>query len=263
VQAGAYGKWHQMLGAKATWLVAIMRNDGGCCERLPGMVEPTVSSTAPWIGDSLLRSRAPVLAARFAGALRAAGPPLLFGVRMWAAVSLALYIAFWLELDNPYWAGLSAAIVCQPQLGASLRKGWFRMVGTMIGAVWSVVLVACFPQDRILLLGGWAAWSAACAFAATVLRNFASYAAALAGITSAIITADLLAPVGGVDANAAFLLAVARASETCIGIVGCQRCLPACRRPRQRDLHRHRLRRRRSRRHRFRRRRARARCSVR
>ncbi len=138
---------------------------------------------------------------------------------MWAAVSLALYVAFWLELDNPYWAGLSAAIVCQPQLGASLRKGWFRMVGTMIGAVWSVLLVACFPQDRIWLLGGWAAWSAACAFAATVLRNFASYAAALAGITSAIITADLLGPVGGVDANAAFLLAVTRASETGIGIV--------------------------------------------
>jgi uncharacterized membrane protein YccC len=201
------------------WPAAITHKDGLRRERPPGMVEPTMNGTAPWIGKSPPRSRAGVLAARFAQALHAAGPPLLFGLRMWAAVSLALYVAFWLELDNPYWAGLSAAIVCQPQLGASLRKGWFRMVGTMIGAVWSVLLVACFPQDRIWLLGGWAAWGAACAFAATVLRNFASYSAALAGITSAIITADLLGPVGGVDANAAFLLAVARASETCIGIV--------------------------------------------
>jgi len=63
------------------------------------------------------------------GALRAAGPPLLFGLRLWASVCLALYIAFWLELDNAYWAGTSAAIVCQPQLGASLRKGWYRMMG--------------------------------------------------------------------------------------------------------------------------------------
>ncbi len=176
-------------------------------------------SSAFWIGKSPPWSRASVLSARFAVAVRAVGPPLLFGVRMWAAVSLALYIAFWLQLDNPYWAGVSAAIVCQPQLGASLRKGWFRMVGTMIGAVLSVVLIACFPQDRLLLLGGWAAWGAACAFAATVLRNFASYAAALAGITSAIIMADLLGAVGGVDANAAFLIAVARASETCLGVV--------------------------------------------
>ena len=64
-------------------------------------------------------------------AVRAAGPPLLFGVRLWASVCLALYVAFWLELDNPYWAGTTAAIVCQPSVGASLRKGWFRMIGTV------------------------------------------------------------------------------------------------------------------------------------
>lgn len=178
-----------------------------------------MSITASWIGKSPPLSRAFALSARFAAAVRTVGPSLLFGLRMWAAVSLALYVAFWLELDNPYWAGLSAAIVCQPQLGASLRKGWFRLVGTMIGAVLSMVLIACFPQNRILLLGSWAAWGAACAFAATLLRNFASYAAALAGITSAIIMADLLGAVGGIDADAAFLIAVTRATETGLGVV--------------------------------------------
>src|SRR5271165_2273597 len=64
------------------------------------------------------------------GGTVAAVPPLLFGLRLWASVCLALYVAFWLELDNAYWAGTTAAIVCQPQLGASLRKGWFRMIGT-------------------------------------------------------------------------------------------------------------------------------------
>ena len=86
------------------------------------------------------------------GAARAAGPPLLFGLRLWSSVCLALYVAFWLELDNAFWAGTSAAIVCQPQLGASLRKAWFRMVGTIIGAVMIVALNACFPQDRIAFL---------------------------------------------------------------------------------------------------------------
>src|SRR6266576_6427421 len=110
-----------------------------------------------------------------------AAPPLLFALRLLTAVCLALFVAFWLELDNPFWAGTSAAIVCQPQLGASLRKGWFRMIGTSLGAVMSVVLVACFPHDRVLFLGGLALWGAVCAFVATLLRNFASYAAALAG----------------------------------------------------------------------------------
>lgn len=153
------------------------------------------------------------------GAVRAAGPPLLFGLRLWASVSVALYAAFWLQLDNPFWAGASAAIVCQPQLGASLRKGWFRILGTVIGAVVSVVLIACFPQDRLLFLGALALWAAACAFVATLLRNFASYAAALAGYTAAVIAGDLLGTVGGVDANAAFMLAVTRATEICLGIV--------------------------------------------
>ena len=53
-----------------------------------------------------------------ADAARTAGPPMLFGLRLWASVCLALYVAFWLELDNASWAGTSAALVCQPLLGA-------------------------------------------------------------------------------------------------------------------------------------------------
>ena len=152
------------------------------------------------------------------GALRAAGPPLLFGLRLWASVCLALYIAFWLELDNAYWAGTSAAIVCQPQLGASLRKGWYRMIGTVVGAVAIVVLTACFPQERAAFLVGLALWGAACALVATVLRNFAAYAAALAGYTAAIIASDQLGATGGPNGDA-FMLAIFRVSEIWIGIV--------------------------------------------
>jgi uncharacterized membrane protein YccC len=153
-----------------------------------------------------------------AGALRSAGPALLFGLRLWVAVSLALYVAFWLELDNAYWAGTSAAIVCQPSLGASLRKGWFRMVGTAVGAVAIVVLTACFPQERMGFLLGLALWGAACGLLATLLRNFAAYSAALAGYTAAIIASDELGATGGANGDA-FMLAVTRASEICIGII--------------------------------------------
>jgi Fusaric acid resistance protein family len=59
------------------------------------------------------------LGAALSAALRAAGPPLLFGLRVWASVCLALYVAFWLELDNAFWAGTSAAIIASDQLGAT------------------------------------------------------------------------------------------------------------------------------------------------
>jgi uncharacterized membrane protein YccC len=145
-------------------------------------------------------------------------PSLLYGLRLWAAVCLALFVAFWLKLDNPFWAGTSAAIVSQLQLGASLRKGWFRMIGTVVGATMIVVLTACFPQNRIAFLVLLAFWCSLCAFAATVLRNFASYSAALAGYTAAIIAADTLGATGGPSPDV-FMLAVWRASEICIGIV--------------------------------------------
>lgn len=152
------------------------------------------------------------------GALRPGLPLLLYGVRLWAAVCLALWVAFSLELQNPFWAGTTAAIVCQPVVGASLRKGWFRLIGTIIGACMAVVLTALFPQSRAGFLIALALWCSACAFVATLLRNFASYAAALSGYTAAIICTDELGLVGGATGDA-FTLAITRATEISIGIV--------------------------------------------
>ena len=151
-------------------------------------------------------------------AARAAGPPLLFGFRLWASVCLALFVAFWLQLDDPHWAGTSAAIICQQYLGASLRKAQYRILGTVVGAVTVVLLAALFPQDRVGFLGGLALWSGICAFGASLFRNFASYAASLAGYTAAIIAAGILGPTGGASSEV-FMLAVTRASEISIGIV--------------------------------------------
>src|SRR5260221_8988132 len=175
-----------------------------------------MSRAEPWAADPARTYRPDGW--RIASTLRAAGPALLFGLRLWAAVCLALYVAFWLELDNAHWAGTSAAIVCQPSLGASLRKGWFRMVGTVVGAVAIVVLTACFPQQRIGFLLGLALWGAACGLVATLLHNFAAYSAALAGYTAAIIASDELGATGGANGEA-FMLAITRASEICIGII--------------------------------------------
>ena len=169
----------------------------------PSAAQP--GSIARWVDDA-------------SGVLQAAGPPLLFGLRLWASVCLALYVAFWLELNNAFWAGTTAAIACQPHLGASLRKGWYRLIGTVVGAVAIVVLTACFPQDGVLFLISLALWGAGCALVATLLRNFAAYSAALAGYTAVIIASDQLGATGGLNGQA-FMLAVDRGSEICIGIV--------------------------------------------
>ncbi len=155
---------------------------------------------------------------RIATQIRAGLPLLLFGLRLWAAVCLALYLAFWLELENPSWAGTTAAIVCQPVLGASLRKGWFRMIGTVIGAIVSLLIAAAFPQSRTGFLITLTLWSGLCGFLASVLRNFAAYAAALAGYSAVIICIEMLGSVAAGSPNATFDFAIARATEIGIGI---------------------------------------------
>jgi uncharacterized membrane protein YccC len=156
--------------------------------------------------------------ASLAEGLREATPAILFGLRMWASVCVALWVAFTLELNEPSWSATTAAIVCQPALGASLRKATFRLIGTVIGAVAIVVISAYSRQDRVSFLMSLAVWCAACAFIATLLRNFAAYAAALSGYTAAILASDVLGPVGTAN-NSVVILAIDRALEICIGIV--------------------------------------------
>ncbi|MCQ8279606.1 FUSC family protein [Acetobacteraceae bacterium KSS8] len=142
-------------------------------------------------------------------------PRVLYGLRMLASVALAMWVSFWLQLDNAYWAPLTAAIVCQPTIGASLRKGQFRVIGTCTGALAIVVLTALMPQARIGLIAGLAAWGMIAGFMATVLRNAAAYAASLAGYTAAIVFSD---SING-SPNGVFLLAITRATEISIGVL--------------------------------------------
>src|SRR5271157_1348673 len=151
-------------------------------------------------------------------ALREATPAILFALRLWASVCLAYYVTFALQLSDPTWAVTTAAIVCTPVLGASLRKAFFRMIGTVLGAIGIVIIAALVRQDRIGFLVGLALWCAVSAFVATLLRNFAAYAAALSGYTAAILASDVLGPVGTNGGDVTFL-AINRAIEICTGIL--------------------------------------------
>src|ERR1700722_14908765 len=157
--------------------------------------------------------------AQLAEWLRGATPAFLFSLRMWASICLSLYVAFKLELDEPSWSATTAAIICQPVLGASLRKAPFRLIGAVIGGTGIVILAALFRQARLGFFVGIALWCAVSAFVATLLRNFAAYAAALAGYTAAILASDILGPVGASDTGSVVILAIDRALEIGIGIV--------------------------------------------
>ena len=140
-------------------------------------------------------------------------PALLYGLRLSASVGLALFVAFWFQLEDAHWAGTSASIVAQPALGASLRKGRFRAIGTLIGGIAIVLITAAFPQDHSGFLLSLTLWAAVCGLLATLLRNFAGYAAALAGYTAVLVFAGIIE-----NPQNVFMVAVWRVTEISIGI---------------------------------------------
>jgi len=140
---------------------------------------------------------------------------LMFAVKTYLAALLALFISFWLTLDEPYWALLTVFVVAQPDSGLVLAKGFYRILGTAAGALMTVVLVFAFAQYGELFIASLAVWIGVCNFAARAVRNFASYGFQLAGYTVAIIGIP-----AALSPNEAYPIILARATEISLGI-GC------------------------------------------
>ena len=137
-----------------------------------------------------------------------------FAVRIWLAMVLALYAAFWLQLSSASSAAVCVAILAQPKRGQALSKALYRFLGTLVGAAVAIVLMALFAQDRVLLLVAFATWLGLCVFTAHFLQDTRAYGAMLSGYTVAIIAiAHIDTPQSTFDA------AVDRVAAITLGIV--------------------------------------------
>jgi uncharacterized membrane protein YccC len=137
-----------------------------------------------------------------------------FALRIWLAMMLALYTAFWLQLDSASSAAVCVAILAQPKRGQALSKAGYRFLGTVIGGIVGILLIALFGQDRVLLLVSFACWLGACVFIAQFLQDTRAYGAMLSGYTVAIIA------VAHIDApQTVFDAAIGRVAAIAVGIV--------------------------------------------
>ncbi len=137
-----------------------------------------------------------------------------FAARTTMASLLALYVAYTLQLDTPYSAMTTVLIVANPVRGMILSKSIYRVFGTLVGAVASVILLECFAQTPILFFTGFALWLGACTMVATLLRHFRAYAAVLAGYTVSLIAFSAAA-----TPDQTFSITVARISVVSLGVI--------------------------------------------
>lgn len=140
--------------------------------------------------------------------------PMTFAVRGWISCVTALFIAYYFQLDEPYWAGMSAWLAMQPTSGMTLSKGYYRILGSIVGAAMGVVLIAFFAQSPDLFILAFALWMGLCTLAANLLTNFRMYGAITAGFTAGIVSLSAYT-----SPNKVLDIAMSRGSATIIGII--------------------------------------------
>jgi uncharacterized membrane protein YccC len=139
---------------------------------------------------------------------------LVFALKTFAASMLALVIALAMDLPRPYWAMATVYITSQPLAGATSSKAFFRVMGTLVGATMTVVLVPNLIDAPELLCLAIALWVGLCLYLSLLDGTPRSYVFMLAGYTVALIGFPSVSEPGAI-----FDTAVARVEEISLGII--------------------------------------------
>ncbi|AKE58823.1 fusaric acid resistance protein [Citrobacter amalonaticus Y19] len=139
-----------------------------------------------------------------------------YALRNTLAMCLALTFAYYLNLDEPYWAMTSAAVVSFPTVGGVISKSFGRIAGSLLGATAALILAGHTLNEPWLFLLSMSAWIGFCTWACAQFTNNVAYAFQLAGYTAAIIAFPM---VNIVDITQLWDIAQARVCEVIVGIL--------------------------------------------
>ena len=81
-----------------------------------------------------------------------------FALRIWAAMMVGLYAAFWLHLESASSAAVTVGILALQTRGLAYQKAAYRVLATIVGVVASIVIAGLFAQSRSLFVIGFAGW---------------------------------------------------------------------------------------------------------
>lgn len=139
-----------------------------------------------------------------------------YALRNAIAMCLALSIAYGLQLDEPYWAMTSAAVVSFPTVGGAISKSLGRIAGSLLGAGAALLIAGHTLNEPWLFALAMSAWLALCTWVANHYQNNVAYAFSLAGYTAAIIA---FTTVNITDINDLWDITQARVCEVISGIL--------------------------------------------
>lgn len=137
----------------------------------------------------------------------------LFSANSFIAAMLAIYLAFRLGLQRPYWAMLTVYLTAQPFAGAVRSRAAYRFFGTLFGACAALALVPVLVDQPALLSVAVTAFAGLCLYISLQDRTPRSYVFLLAGYTATTVVFS------SVNAPAmVFETALSRVEEILLGI---------------------------------------------
>lgn len=129
------------------------------------------------------------------------------------SMTLAYTLAFYWQLDRPFWAGFSVSILAGlPTVGQSLQKGALRIGGTLLGGAVALCLMAALHQNHMGLLLALSLYMALTMYHMTGNPNLRYFHFIACIVTTIIVISAAQTP------HLTFKLAVSRVEETLLGI---------------------------------------------
>lgn len=129
------------------------------------------------------------------------------------AVCIALGIAFYLDLERPYWAALAVVTTCYTTEGQFIQQALLLIPGTILGGVSAVILFSIFPQDPLYLFSSITVLIGVAAFLYTLFPSIGYF------FFTVILVVILAAPSAIPDTQGVFRASLARTEEICLGIL--------------------------------------------
>ncbi len=140
-------------------------------------------------------------------------PAVRFGIKYALAGTLALYVALLLRLDIPGWSLLTVMVLMLAQyVGAVAEKSFFRLIGTLVGAVLGYLITGALQQNPIAFL---IAVGTVVAISITLFgQSRAPYAFFLLGLTVVVVASN-----GMANPDFSWQVALSRTEEVTVGVL--------------------------------------------
>lgn len=149
-------------------------------------------------------------------AFRPSRMDMVFAVKTFIAMLLALFIAFSLDLTYPMWAAGTVIIVAHPYAGMVSSKAVYRILGTLIGGIIAIVLTPQFIDLPIFFTLVLAGWVGLCLYISLLDRTPRSYVFMLAGYTTVMVVCS---SINSISTHSVFDMALGRILEISVAVL--------------------------------------------